>query len=74
MNKATRIKIANELNKHFSKANFFTEERVRKLKKVNSFTSSNCEFGDVYAVQRGGATILVCIKQNGSICVKKLAW
>lgn len=74
MDKATRIKVANELNKHFSKINFFTEERVKKFKKVNKLSSGFCEYQEVYVVQRGSSTILVRIKPNGNICVKKLAW
>lgn len=74
MDKATRIKVAAELNKHYG-GKRFTENDVKKFEKVNKFGpgGARCHY-DVYAMQYGDLTILVWIRLDGSIEVKGQAW
>ena len=74
MNNDMRIKVAEEINKHFSGGDFFTEKDVKKLKRINKFTSAGHEHHNIYAVQTGDLTVLGWIKSDGRVRVKGQAW
>ena len=70
MKKELRIKVAEELNKHFT-GDLFTENKVKKFKLINKF-SSKSDY-DIYATQMGDLTIMVWI--NGDhIVVHAQPW
>lgn len=75
MDKATRIKVAEELNKHFTGGISFTEEKVRRFQKVNPIGSGGSRYNyEVYAAQMGDLTIMVWISGDGAIHVNAQAW
>lgn len=71
MKKELRIKVADELNKHFT-GDLFTENKVKKFKLINKFSSKSDDY-DIYATQMGDLTIMVWI--NGDhIVVHAQPW
>ena len=78
MDKATRIKVAREINKNFSNGPIFSEQDAKKLKKINKINTKGpagtVALYDMYAVQRDDLTILVWISANGGVHVQGQTW
>ena len=79
MDKATRIKVAREINKNFSNGPIFSERDAKKLKKINKINTKGpvgtVASYDMYAVQRDDdLTILVWISANGVVHVQGQTW
>ena len=73
MRKELRIKVAEEINKHFS-GELFNENHVKKFKLINKLGPGGSKYHhDIYAMQMGNLTIMVWINSE-QIVVHSQEW